>query len=86
MVRLGHTDLQKRTETLLRWASEGKLACRLIIEFEYFRVCVGKIRPWVSHVFSLDEVADAFGALWARKVVGRCVIAPLGEGHAQSKL
>ena len=86
MVRRGHADLQKRMETLHRWASDGKRACRFIVEFESFSVCVGKIRPWVSHVFSLDEVAGAFRALWERKVVGRCVIAPLGEGQARSKL
>jgi len=36
----------------------------------------GKIRPYVSHVFALDDFKEAMRAKWSGEVVGGCVLHP----------
>jgi len=45
----------------------------------------GKLRPYISHKYPLEEAPAAFQALWERQVVGRCIIAPHGAAEADGK-
>jgi len=36
----------------------------------------GRIRPYVSHTFALDDFKDAMRAKWKGEIVGGCVLHP----------